>query len=176
MVRTFIGVTIPEDIKRYVIGIQEQVKTLPIKARFVEPKNLHISLSFLGDIQGSAIESTKYALDDITSSYKKFEVNIERLLLIPNEKFVRVIALGVRSDVLETIRKDVVKKIGGESHPVHLTLARINTIINRHQFSEGINKIIFNETIMQVDAICLIESKLQKTGPIYTIFHKTYLK
>jgi len=176
MVRAFIGVVIQEEIKRYVIGIQEQLKSLLIEAKFVEPENLHISLSFLGDVEDAEVEKIKSKLDEISKSCEKFEIILGSIILIPNEKFTRVVALDVKSDALEAIRKDVVKSIGGKSHPAHLTLARVKVVTEREKFVENVNKIVQKEMSVKVDSICLIESILERTGPIYKILHKSHLK
>lgn len=176
MVRAFVGVDIPEDVKRYIISVQEQLQPLPMKAKLVEPENLHISLSFLGDIEDTNIESVKLRLDEISNLYDKFEIVLEDLLLIPNEKFVRVIALNVKSDNLESLRKIIVKAVGGKSHPAHLTLARVNVITEKENFIENINKVVCNRVSFKIDSVCLIGSILQKSGPVYTILHEAHLK
>ncbi|MEK6909652.1 MAG: RNA 2',3'-cyclic phosphodiesterase [Candidatus Aenigmatarchaeota archaeon] len=176
MVRAFIGVVIPDDIKRYVIGIQDQLKSLPIETKFVEPENLHISLSFLGDVEDAEVEKIKFKLDEISKSYAAFEIIIGNIILIPNEKFTRVVALDVKNDVLEAIRKDVVKSIGGKSHSAHLTLARVKVITEREKFIENVNKIVQKEMRVKVDGICLVESVLRENGPVYKILHKSHLK
>ena len=176
MVRVFIGVVIPEDIKRYVIAVQEQLKSLPIETKLVEPENFHVSLSFLGDIEDDEVEKIKFKLDEISKSYEKFEIILGNIILIPNEKFTRVIALDIKSDVLESIRKNVVKSVGGKSHPAHLTLARVKAITEREKFVENVNKIVQKEMSVKVDSICLIDSILQRSGPIYKILHKSHLK
>lgn len=176
MVRAFIGVVVPEGIKRHVRGIQEQLESLPIKAKFVEPENLHISLSFLGEITDEKVEAIKLTLDGISKSYEKFELILSDILLIPNEKFVRVIALDVRSDILESLRKEIVKRVGGESYPAHLTLARVNNIVGKQKFVEGVDSIVCGELPLTIDSICLIKSVLQKPGPAYIILNKSYLK
>lgn len=176
MVRAFIGIAIPEDIKRHVIDIQAQLKSLPIKAKFVEPENLHISLSFLGEITDAEIETIKLTLDDISRSYEKFEIILGNILLIPNEEFVRVIALDVESDILESVRKEIVKRIRGKNHLAHLTLARVSNVVDKQKFIEGIDNLVCRELPLRVDEICLMKSELQKSGPVYTILNKSYLK
>ncbi len=176
MVRAFVGVPIPETIKSYLVGIQAKLNSLPIKSKLVEFENLHISLSFLGDIDESAVEAIKSKLDYLSELYKNFEISIGDILLIPNEKFTRVIALDVKSELLETLRKEIVKQVGGESHPAHLTLARVKTIGDKSGFLEKVKEIELSRKNFTIDGICLFESKLQKGGPVYTILHKAHLK
>lgn len=176
MVRAFIGVILPDDIKGYAIGMQKKLKALPMKAKFVEPDNLHISLSFLGDISDGEVETIKLKLDGISKSYEKFEITIGGISLIPNEKFIRVIALDVGSSILESLRKKIVENIGGKSHPAHLTLARVNVITEKIKFIENINSVYPKKIVFKADNVNLIKSELRRDGPVYVTLHKSYLK
>lgn len=176
MVRAFIGVVLTEDIKSYVIRVQDQLKSLPMEAKLVEPENLHISLSFLGEIEGTKIIDITSKLDAAAKDYEKFEISIGGISLIPNENFVRVIALDVKSEKLESIRKEVVAKVGGDSHPAHLTLARVKVISDKNKFIEQIRKISPEGISAKVESLDLVESLLQPSGPVYKTAHKSYLK
>lgn len=176
MVRAFIGIVIPDGVKSQVTEVQEHLKTLPIKAKLVEPENLHISLSFLGDIADTEIEGIESRLDGISKSYEKFEIVINGIELIPNEDFVRVIALDVESGDLESLRKEIVKSIGGKIHPAHLTLARVSSIDEKGRFIENINKLYPEKMTFKVDSVYLIKSELESGGPVYTILHASHLR
>lgn len=175
MVRAFIGTAIPEDIKSYVSDIQQQLMMSDIDAKFVEPKNLHISLSFLGDVDDRQLENIIFKLDEISKSYKKFEITIDELQMIPNENFVRVIALGVKSVVLENLRKEIVDGIDGKSHEAHLTLARVKSTSDRKGIVKAVNGIRWREMSIEVGHIHLIKSVLGREGPVYTIIHDAKL-
>ena len=51
MVRCFIGVLIPEEIKESIELIKESLIKLPMQCKFVERENLHICFSFLGEVE-----------------------------------------------------------------------------------------------------------------------------
>ena len=176
MVRAFIGVVLTEDIKRYVMKVQNQLKPLPMEAKLVEPKNLHISLSFLGEIEGAKIVDIASKLDDVAKEYENFEIFLGDISLIPNENFVRVIVLDVKSEKLESLRKEVVTRVGGDSHPAHLTLARVKVISDKTKFVEQIRKISSEVISTKVGSLDLVVSLLQPSGPVYKIEHKSYLK
>lgn len=176
MVRVFVGINIPEDIKRYVTGIQTQLKTFPATMKFVEPENLHISLSFLGDVNESELGNIKSKLDEICALHASFEVALGDIQLIPNKNFMRVVALDAIGENLESLRKEIVKAVGGESHPTHLTLARIGNVTNKNDFIRSVEKIVCNKQTVRVDTIYLIKSELQRNGPVYTKLHGSRLK
>ncbi len=176
MVRAFVGVIIPDDVKNYVESIQKKLKSMPINAKFIERENLHISLSFLGDLEDERIEKVKFQLDEISKSYVKFEITLGGILLIPNENFTRVVALDVKSDDLELIRNEIVKAVGGKSHQAHLTLTRIKSVDDKQKFVKDVTNLICESISFKVDEICLVESMLSKYGPVYKVLHESYLK
>ncbi len=174
MVRAFIGISVSGEVRKHAVDTIEKLKSYPINAKFVEKENLHISLTFLGEINDRQVEEIKFMMNETTKRLKEFKISIGKIMLIPNEKFVRVIAIDVSSPELELLRKEIVENVGGKSHPAHLTLARIKNVENKEKFSEIKN--LFIETISQdVKEIKLFRSELSSTGPSYTILHTSEL-
>ena len=176
MVRAFVGLTVPDDVKSYISGLQRAMQQFPIKAKFVEQENIHISLSFLGDVNDEKIKAIKLKLDDIAAVHPKFGFVLGEILLIPSKTFTRVIALDVVSENLESLRKDVVRNIRGKSYPAHLTLARISNIIDREGLVKAIENLSTEKLLVEADSIHLFESALRRDGPIYTVLHESHLK
>jgi RNA 2',3'-cyclic 3'-phosphodiesterase len=170
MVRCFVGIMVPEEIKDCIIDLQGKILNSNIQAKPVERENLHISLSFLGEVYDlqNIIEKLKYSVSGI----KKFFVKIKNIRLIPNESFVRVIALDVieESNSLENLRMRIVKNVGGESHEPHLTLCRVKKILDKKKFMEKIKQMLNCECGgFEVKNVQLIKSELSRVGPTYSI-------
>ncbi|MEM5874732.1 MAG: RNA 2',3'-cyclic phosphodiesterase [Candidatus Aenigmatarchaeota archaeon] len=162
--RAFVAIFPPKEIVDYVESIKEKLFNLPLKAKFVERENLHISITFLGEI-----DEKKYLpqLDEIAKLFKKFEVGLNSIKLIPNESFVRVIALNV-FDENNSITK-IAEKIGGDYKEPHLTLARVKEIFDRKTFKEKIALIKTERKKFNVEKISFVESILTREGPIYKV-------
>jgi 2'-5' RNA ligase len=177
MVRCFIGIFLPNEIKSKIISLQNKLKLLPMKAKFVEPENLHICLSFLGEVEEQKIEILSKILDSIARKYKKFEVNVSGIKIIPNEKYIRVLALHIKDENknLEKMSKDIKEKTGGNVKPAHLTLCRVKNILNKNELLEKIKKLDSEIGRLVVSSVFLIKSTLQKTGPIYSVLHESNL-
>ncbi|MBI2542917.1 MAG: RNA 2',3'-cyclic phosphodiesterase [Candidatus Aenigmarchaeota archaeon] len=175
MVRCFIGLDPPKSIKTNVISYQSKLRELPIMCKMVEPENLHISLSFLGDVHDEDIEVMSGKMDEIVEGYSRFTANMSVIELIPNKDFIRVISLGVESSELEKLRQDIVKMIGGESHPAHLTLCRVKEIDNKNETIQKILDLKTKNEEFEVESIVLFKSVLQKGGPVYTKLHESFL-
>ena len=174
MVRLFIGVMIPEKILPKILDIQEKLGKFLPNAKFVEPENLHISLLFIGDVSEDQLPFIKEKLDSVCNNYSSLDVLVDRISLIPNENFTRVIALNIVSGDLELLRYDISKTIHGSSYPSHITLCRL-----KHDESNDVKSASnsrFDQIKFGIDRIFLMESFLQKTGAVYKTLHASFLK
>lgn len=173
MVRLFIGVLVPEDVKTPITDFQDSLTKMPMEVKLVERENLHISLTFLGETPEEQVGLISKRLDEVCKNYRKFTVKIGGVLLIPNESYIRVIALDVKSngDVLENLRKDVVKLIGGDSYPAHLTLARVRKVTDKNFVGQNLKNTGL-EKYFEVGSVYLIKSVATRRGPVYEVVHE----
>lgn len=172
MVRCFVGFILPESVKEKIVPIQEEIKKLPIVCKFVEKENLHICFSFLGELKESSLEEVEHSLEILTKDFKSIKVRVDGIKLIPNENFVRVLALDVVSDELELLMAKIKKEVGGDVKPPHITLCRVKNIRNKEYVIQKLKEIKVEEFKFLVDSICLIKSELKRSGPVYTIMKK----
>lgn len=176
MVRCFIGYLLPEDKKEYIEEIKEEIKNLPMKCKFVERENLHISFSFLGEVEEKEIEKVAKELESICKKFLSFDVAIERIKLIPNEKYIRVLALDITPDPkLEKIIKEIKERIGGDVKPPHLTLCRVKSIEDKTYLKQEIKNMKIKKIFLKIDKIQLIKSKLDRNGPKYSVIFESTL-
>jgi 2'-5' RNA ligase len=176
MTRCFVGILTPEEVNKNIEKVMEEIKKLPLKCKLVEKENLHICLSFLGEVKENDIKNICKSLDSLALNFKPFEISIKGIKLIPNEKFFRVIALDVESKEgeIEKLRNEVVKVIGGDSKPPHITLCRVKNIENKNLVIKKLTEMKDMEIgRMKVEKIQLIKSELRKEGPIYSIIHES---
>jgi 2'-5' RNA ligase len=152
------------------------LKNLPIDCKMVESENLHISLSFLGDIEDEKVGVLSSALDSICKNYSRFAVEIGGIRFIPSEKYIRVLALDVIDNgTLKSLSKEIKQKIGGDVKLPHLTLCRVRDVKNEDAVVDKIKKFDVNVESFVISSISLIKSELKKTGPIYTDLHQSNL-
>lgn len=176
MVRCFVGILIPENLKEKIIELQNYLSNF-VKAKFVERENLHLCFSFLGEKSEKEIGLIKKNLDEISKNFKNFEIRIKGIKLIPSEKFIRVIALNAFDEerISNSLRLEILNKIGGDSKPLHLTLCRVKSM-DKKNFFENIKKIQdFDAGSFTLSSIQLIKSELSKKGPKYEIIHESKL-
>jgi 2'-5' RNA ligase len=166
---------IPEHLRDKIAAIQNKLKELPIEAKMVERENLHISLSFLGEVEEDKIGEIHEKLDDICGRYEPSVVGVFDVKFIPNEKYFRVLALDCHGSLLKILGRDIEKEVGGEVKPPHLTLCRISNIREKNETLDKIKKIDTSIGEFTLSSVQLIKSQLQKTGPLYTVLRESYL-
>ena len=176
MARCFIGVLLTEEVKKSIESVKNELKKLPIKCKFIERENLHICLSFLGEV--SEVKEISEQLEVICSNYNKFDVLVDGIKLIPSESYIRVLALDVidKSGSLKQIIEGIQKRIGGKFHPPHVTLCRVKNIEDKTATVQKIKSVKTEDLTFNVSSIHIIKSELRKTGPVYTSIYDVRLK
>jgi len=178
MVRCFIGIFIPIEMRKKILQLQNNLKGLDMQCKFVEEENLHISLSFLGEVDEGEVGRIALLLDEICNKFKKFDVVVGGVRPIPDENYVRVLALDISDEnsVLKNIGNEIAKKIGGDAKPPHLTLCRVKKIGNKKEFVDNLQKYnVLSFGGFTIEKIQLIKSVLGEAGPKYDVIHESLL-
>jgi len=177
--RLFIGYLLPAEQKQFVLRLQSEINELGADTKSVENENLHLSMSFLGETTAEDAEKIKKDLTGVVSKFKKIDITFCGTKAIPSKSFVRVIALDVHEETgnLSRLQEEIRNKIGGDAKPPHLTLCRIRSTKNKERLIEFVEKY---ETAcfsaLTVPAIQLIESKLGRNGPEYSVISESALQ
>lgn len=178
MVRCFVGVILPESLKSHVLTIKNRLQHLSIDCKYIEDHNLHICFSFLGEKTETEISDISKKIDEISGEFVCFKVDIEGIKMIPNEKYIRVLALGVyeKSGLLNALVHEINEKIGGDSKPPHITLCRVKNINDKEIALKKIKEIDTETKDFNIDSLQLIKSELSRNGPVYTVIHEHNFK
>jgi len=171
MPRVFVAVDLPSELKKSLVKVQERLKKLPLKAKWVEEPNLHITLIFLGEKSKDEIRRIKKALNKICKEFESEIVRVERIKLIPNENWIRVIAFEVFAEELKRLQAKLVEEIDGDAKDLHLTLARVKNVFDKNEVIRQ-SKLLDFKAEFRVEEITLFESKLSSKGPTYTVIEK----
>lgn len=179
MLRLFTCVWVPDELKERVIKLQEELKKVHISAKFVERENLHLTISFLGNVKEEDVNSLKKKLDIISNNIEKFKINLSGLKIIPNEHYVRVIGISVKDNKkMVDLIKSVGTNIGGKYYEINkLTLCRVKRAEDKKMLRIFIEK---NRNIeigeFEVKNIALVKSVITRNGPLYETLHTSELQ
>ena len=182
--RAFIAVDISDEIRKKIEDVQHEFRFLK-SARFVDAKQAHITLKFLGEI--SAADEIIHELSSI--SVNPFKITFKGVGFFPEIPLdrlkerrgrVRVVWIGVddsNGKALQALQQDVdarMAKLGfapEKDFSPHTTICRIKRSMSRDEIESFIKRIkSFENTsigTMIVDSIKLKKSTLTQKGPIY---------
>mgnify|MGYP000334632078 CR=1 FL=1 len=174
MVRLFIAVNLPDDLRGRLVSVQEQLPKHGLK--LVEPENLHLTLKFLGEVREGTVSEVARAMTEVVADQASFEVEIAGLGAFPDLRRPRVVWAGVtrgKQDVmsLQARLEDALQPLGFQRekdfHP-HVTLARVKLPAAARMIADvvrGAKSAVFGSfAVREVD---LVKSTLTPKGPIY---------
>ena len=173
--RAFISINIPEEIKREIKKIQENLPEF--KGKKTEFKNLHLTLKFLGEIDEEKLGEVKKRLEEV--KFNSFDSEVGSLGIF-SETFIRIIWMHLTT--CEKLQKEIDKALVGlfekeRRFMSHLTIARVKSISDKRQFLEEIKemKTKIKKRMFKVNEFYLMKSKLTAKGPEYSILEKYIL-
>ena len=185
-IRTFIAVPLPQALLSHLDDIQEGMKSHGLRARWVRPQGIHLTLKFLGDIKTEDVETIADIMSESAKDYAPFSLSAKGIGVFPNIRRPRVIWAGLKGDTyplidLQKRLEENLETIGfpKESRPfkAHLTLARIKNRIDAKKLADAIREFGTAESeSFAADHIVLYQSVLKPTGAIYTKLRNINLK
>src|SRR3989338_120481 len=160
--RLFVAIEIPEEIKDYLCGIQQEIADSKNKIRLVSKDNMHLTLKFLGEVQPDKVEILNKNLKEI--AFKPFSVNLDAIGIFPSEDYIRVVWVGLKpeeqilelqSKIDESLKKLFKKEKGFKPH---LTIARVKYIEDKKQFVDKLKRIKVENKKIEVNNFKLVKS------------------
>lgn len=174
-IRAFIAFDIPEEIKSEILKIQDDLRKAEVEAKWVKPKNIHLTLAFLGSIDDKQVGQVKKILTPSNLfSEKPINLQFAQISAFPNLNRVRVIFIDLSGEIerlsslVIKIRNELKnKKIWFDEKPFipHLTLGRFKKPAN---LSSLIEKISLKKASFEVKRAAFYQSQLVSSGSIYT--------
>ena len=173
--RLFIAVDIDEATRAEVQRIAAHVRTVVeqnTKASWVRADRMHLTLHFLGHVDGAMEDRVRGALEQ-PFEVAAFAITFDRLGVFPDRGSPRVLWLGVRDglDCLRRIHAALASRLGigpdreGPYTP-HLTVARFRDRVPRGKLA-GLGDIQASAGPSRIDRVTLYESRLSPAGPTY---------
>ncbi|MFO8009846.1 MAG: RNA 2',3'-cyclic phosphodiesterase [Dehalococcoidia bacterium] len=180
-IRSFIAIDIPDEVKSEMARLIDAIRPGREKdVKWVDPKNSHLTLKFLGNIQEDLIVELITVLQHSARDVKPFHLELAGLGAFPGLKSPRVAWVGVGGDLdeLKRLQKGIevnLMPLGfseeRKAFSAHITLGRTRdriTSSGRAELGEAISKAGYQRGVpFTIDSFGLFKSTLTKTGPIY---------
>jgi len=184
-IRIFIAIELPEDIKKNLEGLQEELKKASADVKWVKPENIHLTLKFLGSVPVQQIPEIVQELKNGLAAFGFFSVGIAKIGSFPEKGKPRVIWAGVEkgNEIVARLQdkvEDLLQRFNfaceEREYSSHLTIGRVkgpNNIKSLQELLAGKFSVQFGE--MPVEDISIIRSDLKPDGPAYTILERIKL-
>lgn len=171
MIRLFIAVPIPEEIQDQ---LHAMGRSLP-GAKPVPAEQIHLTLRFIGEVEGSMFKDIREALAEINST--AFSMAVQGVGHFPPRGKPRVLWAGVvPAEPLIKLKRKIDTsliscRIGADprKYSPHITIARLNNPPMQRiaSFLAGNAFLRFDE--FQVDSFLLFSSKLSNKGALHRV-------
>ena len=177
MIRSFIAIDVPKEIKNKIAKIQMELQPILPKISWVTPPNIHLTLKFLGDVASNQIPSITGTIRHTVQNQVPFNIKLSSISAFKNFSHPTVLWIGISTDPTPIVKlaENLNSSLNCFGFPQesrkfipHLTIARIRSNISLTKFAshfDAYNNI--NHTPIPVKQISLIKSKITSEGAIY---------
>lgn len=182
--RTFIAIELPEEIKRQIEQLQAPLKKTDAFVSWVKPKNIHVTLKFLGEVPEDKIGQVFSATQKALEGTRKFTMSLKGAGAFPNLRRPRVIWIGTGSGEEELSHlaqriEEEMEKIGfpkeKRKFSAHFTIGRVKSPKNIEKLMEKVQSSDFQTEKIEVNEVVVMKSQLHPAGAIYTPLKKVPL-
>jgi 2'-5' RNA ligase len=183
--RAFIAIETPEGVRSRVTRLIERLRAADAAVKWVEPKNLHWTLKFLGDVEMAETPEICRRMAEVAARFEPIEVAVGGLGAFPDLKRPRTVwvgasegqeALAALNEALEESLAEMGFNRERRRFSAHLTIGRVRSSKNVDQLTELIEKSAdFTAGGTVADEIVLVSSQLERGGPLYDIMGRAEL-
>ena len=183
MIRTFIALEMNENLQRHLEQTIHQLTCILPNIRLVNPKGIHLTLAFLGELDDAQLVDATYAAQIAAQQVHAFHYRLTRLGIFGTVHRPRVLWMGIDepSGTLDKLQHILHQQLtqqgfGLENRPFspHLTLARVKAPLSPseqqslQQLLQGNQQGLISTATYPVRHIEIMKSELSKTGAGYT--------
>lgn len=178
MIRTFLAIDLPENLKPGLALYLQELKKSGADVKWVPVGNIHLTLKFFGNVPDTEVDILALAAQEVAAEQAPFQLKVTGAGAFPSLNAPRVVWLGLEGDLIPLARfyRQLEKAFetlgyppeGRPFHP-HLTLGRVKSPKGRL----GLTKVLKelpppNWPPFQVREIILYRSILSPQGSTYT--------
>ena len=186
MLRAFVAVEMPVPVREALEEVQSGLKQLNIRARWVRPENIHLTLKFLGNIPAGHVPSIGEVLRVVARAHGRFSLAAAGVGVFPDMRRPKVIWVGLtsRPEALTPLQQDLDGRLAALGFPREAKSFRGHLTIGRFR-AEGLPGPVADAVkryaavpfgTFAVEEIILLKSYLQPEGPLYTPLAREKLK
>ena len=185
-IRTFIALELPPSLISLLAKVQENLQSMGLRAKWVRPENIHLTLKFLGNINSADIDNIGGAMVDAVGNFEPFNLVAGGIGVFPGVNRPRVIWVGLKGQIqllfaMQRLLEDNLAALGykKEKRPFkgHLTLGRFKQSVNPNTIRRVLQE-LGDLTIEEFTArrVIFYKSDLKPTGAVYSQLQQAVLE
>lgn len=182
MIRLFVALKIPVEIKNKLIQICKGLTQTPELFKWEFPEKIHLTLKFIGEVEEELVSSIAKEISFV-EKYNAFNFNVTKFGFFYYRDEPKILWAGLKTDEsIPKLVKELNERLSIFSIPIekrifkpHLTMLRIKRNPGA-EFISSFKKYSFKNMNFHSDEITLIKSELFKTGARYKEINKYNLK
>lgn len=176
--RIFIGIPAGDQIKSILHLLKSAVNCNPRHIKWIPFENIHLTLSFLGDVSINKIPDIIQSVEHNIAT-AQFQLSISGTGVFPSSRSPKVLWLGIDKgiDELKLLHHQIKKSVTelkenyeNNTFVPHISIARIRRLHRKIDVLAFLNS-VYSPIDLEVDSISMYESKLFPKGAQYTIIN-----
>ncbi|SHJ73520.1 2'-5' RNA ligase [Malonomonas rubra DSM 5091] len=173
LLRSFIAIPLPEQTRRRIGKLQQQLRALQPLLKTPRSENLHLTLNFLGDLTPEQLAEIGQHVLSIGQKKEIFNVLLKGLGFFPNAKRPRILWLGVEPEAeLIALQEELSKQLLSAGLEIEQRRYRPHLTIGRFRqpppTTEALCPFLSQSCgSMKIDRMILYTSKLTPKGAIH---------
>lgn len=185
MIRCFLAVELPQEIKEILAELQQRLRPAGAGVRWVRPEGFHLTLKFFGNMPEKNLPSLVRAAKEVSRGYSPFELVLSGLGFFPEKGPPRVIWVGLSGGLepLLALQRDLERAFEALGFPrekkgfhPHLTLGRIKEGRRARELQRCAEELEVPTGRFQVKTLTFYRSVLHPQGAIYSSLYRVDLE
>jgi len=174
----FLGIGLPADVREVISSATARVRGLHAPVAWTAPKNLHITLNFLGDILPERVAVVERSMRAVASGIGPFSLVAEGGGAFPGTRNPRILWVGFLEplELVRQLQQNMENALSGDGFPredrpfhPHITVGRTRGALPPawgERFVQALSGKGFG--VVPVSSFTLYESRLGPGGAAYT--------
>jgi len=179
--RLFWAVNLPVELKTKLASLRSPMQGVSTDVKWVEQQNLHLTVKFMGDVERTKINDSVRAVKLAVAGSGPISLELHGTGFFPHARQPRVLWVGVRGEVdkFRRLHQLVEKSLTVLGFPPdskgfspHLTVGRVRSPKGIGELVRKLETAAHESTCfgrLDVTTIELMESKLTRKGPVYSV-------
>jgi 2'-5' RNA ligase len=182
MIRLFVALKIPDEIRREIFNHCYTLAENPLHYRWEAKEKVHLTLKFIGEIKEELLQQIIDELDFV-KNYSVFDCIVSRFGFFFRDNEARILWCNLETDesiisLVDELNVRLKKydiEVEKRKFKGHLTLLRIKDRVSE-KFIKRFKEYLFDPIIFNANEIALIQSVLKPSGSEYKVLKIYELK